>query len=294
VRAAEVARLDPSASSFGATEISAGELLSGVILLAVPHMDDAALACGGTIAQLPDKERVHLVYATDGRRSPEPLLPGLDRRDVDLYPVRRAEAVDAMGSLGVPAANIHFLGLPDCRLRRHRRELATGLFERVRAVNPDLVLAPFRYDRHPDHLAVNRAVLHDLGGSPTPRVLEYFVYHQWRLLREGDVRAYLRPGLLRSVSIGDVSRAKRSALDKFASQTTKFFDWQQRPNLTDELLTEVSARPEFFLPYDPAMSGANVFERGTPWIRVAHRLEPFLKRHKDRAVAMAQRTWGRA
>jgi hypothetical protein len=152
------------------------------------------------------------------------------------------------------------------------------------------VLAPFRFDRHPDHLAVNREVLRRFAGPDSRAiVVEYFVYHQWRLLPGGDVRAFLRPGLLRSVSIGHVSDAKRAALDRFESQTTRFFDWQTRPNLTPELLDEVSLGAEYFLPHDRALPGARVFERSRAWIRIAHWLEPYLKRKKDRAIALTRR-----
>jgi LmbE family N-acetylglucosaminyl deacetylase len=259
-------------------------------MLAVPHMDDAVLSCGGAIAQLPDKQRVHLVYASDGRRSPEPVIPGRDRVDVDLFEIRRAEARTALGVLGVPEGNLHFLGLPDCRVSRHARELDRGLRALADRVAPDTLLAPFRFDRHPDHLAVNRAAVRMLRDLDRPACLvEYFVYHQWRLLPRNDVRSYLRPGLLRRIEIQDSAARKRRALDCFESQTTRYFDWQTRPNLTPELLDDVSQTAEYFLPYAPEASGARVFSDMRTWIRVAHRLEPFLKRHKDRLVAYARR-----
>jgi LmbE family N-acetylglucosaminyl deacetylase len=278
-----------------ACETRAADLLRGVVLIAVPHMDDAVLACGGTIAQLPDRERIHLLYATDGARSPEPVVPGRDRVEVDLFAIRKAEARAALGHLGVPEPNLHFLGLPDCRLRRHARELEEGLGGIVERIRPDCVLAPFRFDRHPDHLAVNRAVLRRLARpETTTRIIEYFVYHHWRLLPRKDVRAYLRPGLLRRVAIQEVSEIKRSALDRFESQTTRFFEWQSRPNLTSELLDEASGGAEYFLPYEAELSGTRVFTGSRTWIRIAHRLEPFLKRHKDRVVALARRGRGAA
>ena len=40
-------------------------LFPGTLVIAVPHRDDEALALGGTIARLPEKSRVHVVYATD-------------------------------------------------------------------------------------------------------------------------------------------------------------------------------------------------------------------------------------
>lgn len=266
------------------------EVFAGRVLLAVPHMDDGVLACGGTIARLPDPRQVHVVYATDGSRSPEPLVPWLDHRPTDLERVRADEARAAMGHLGVPPENLHFLGLPDSRLRRHPEALEHSLAELLRRLRPAHLLAPFRYDRNPDHLAVNRAATRLCGkGGDTPRLSEYFVYYRWRLLPGGDLREYIDPALLLRVETAAVSRRKREALDLFRSQTTRYCPWQTRPNLTPELLDEVSEAPELFLRYDANRPGALVFTRGVPWIRVAHRLEPVLKKRKDQVVALLRR-----
>jgi LmbE family N-acetylglucosaminyl deacetylase len=266
------------------------EIFAGRVLIAVPHMDDGVLACGGTLARLPDPARVHVVYATDGSRSPAPLIPWLDAAPADLAGVRAEEARAAMGHLGVPPENLHFLGLPDSRLRRHLPALESALRDLVRRLRPDHLLAPFRYDRNPDHLAVNRAATGLLGrGGEAPLLSEYFVYYRWRMLPGGDLRDYIDPDLLMRIEIGEVSRRKREALSLFRSQTTRYCSWQRRPNLTAELLDEVSGTPEIFLRSDPERSGAAVFTRLVPWIRVAHRLEPALKKRKDQVVALLRR-----
>jgi LmbE family N-acetylglucosaminyl deacetylase len=38
------------------------EMFGGVILVIAPHMDDEMLACGATLAALPDKQSVHIIY----------------------------------------------------------------------------------------------------------------------------------------------------------------------------------------------------------------------------------------
>ena len=80
----------------------------GVIVIAAPHMDDEVLSCGGTIASLPDKDRVHCIYATDGSKSPAPIFPWLGAIASDLVTVRMREAKRALGILGVPEKNLHF------------------------------------------------------------------------------------------------------------------------------------------------------------------------------------------
>ena len=266
------------------------EIFCGRLLLTVPHMDDGVLACGGTLARLPEKERIHVVYATDGMASPAPVLPWRDSISPDLGRVRTEEARAALEHLGIPEHNVHFLDLPDGRLTRHRGELSRALAVLIARIEPDHVLTPFRYDRHPDHLALNRAVARVLceTGS-TAELLEYFVYYRWRLLPGGDVRAFIRPELLFEVDVGPVSARKRAVLDLFRSQTTKFYPWQTRPNLTPELLDDVSRTPECFLRFDSSLPGAAVFVRWVPWIRLVHRLEPLLKKRKDQAVALLRR-----
>jgi hypothetical protein len=123
-------------------------------------------------------------------------------------------------------------------------------------------------------------------------LFEYFVYYECRLLPAGDIREYIRPQHLLQVDIEDVSARKRAALDHFKTQTTRFYDWQTRPNLTPQLLDKVSRTPEFFLRYDASAPGPAVFDRSVTWIRMAHRLEPIIKKRKDQVVALCTRGLG--
>ena len=271
-------------------EVNVATCFAGSGLIFAPHMDDEVLACGGTLALLPQKDRWHVVYATDGSGSPEPVIPGHDQVSPDLSAIRQDEARAALACLGIPSTNLHFLNLPDGRLRRHKRLLAQLLASQLERLQPDQILVPFRYDRHPDHLTLNQiAVKIVREGAYDVQLLEYFVYHRWRLLPAGDVRHYLPRSDLKQVNITAVSAQKRAALDCFRSQTTRFYSWQARPNLTSDMLDTVSREPELFLYYDAARPGPDVFVRRTLWIRIAHRLEPFLKKRKDRLAAYWRR-----
>jgi hypothetical protein len=108
-----------------------------------------------------------------------------------------------------------------------------------------------------------------------------------RFLPGGDLRDHLQPALRSEVDITAGSKLKRVALDCFASQTTRFYPWQTRPNLTPALLDDVSAAPESFVCDAPA--GAAVFVRNATRIRILNRLEPTLKRPKDRTLALLRR-----
>jgi LmbE family N-acetylglucosaminyl deacetylase len=265
-------------------------LFPGKILIAIPHMDDGVLACGGTIAKLPWKERIHIVYATDGKSSPAPVIPWYDAVSPDLSRVRIAEAKAAMRCLGVPEANVHFLGLPDGRLRRHMRDLEEALGDLARRIEPQIILMPFRYDGHADHLALNHAITTARQqGTLHAELVEYFVYYRRRLLPSGDVRCYVRPQLLFKTDIEDVSERKRAALECFKSQITRYYPWQSRPNLQRQLLEETCRVPEYFMQSDVSLPGSAIFTHGGLWIRLAHRLEPSMKRFKDQAVSLWHR-----
>src|SRR5687768_16633026 len=121
------------------------QLLSGIIVIVAPHMDDEALACGGLIAKLPDKNRIHIIYATDGMKSPAPIMSG-DEISSDLGKVRMNESVQAMKMLGVPEQNLHVLSLPEAQLGENLTALQKALSEKLKQLAPQHIFAPFRYD----------------------------------------------------------------------------------------------------------------------------------------------------
>jgi LmbE family N-acetylglucosaminyl deacetylase len=266
------------------------QLLTGKIVIVAPHMDDEALACGGLIAKLPHKDSVHIIYATDGMKSPAPIIPGRDKISPDLGKTRMQESIEAMKFLGVPEKNLHFLCLPEAQLKKRLSSLRNLLRNKIRTIAPKQIFVPFRYDRHPDHLAVNHAIVSDFQqGDMQPQIIEYFVYYRWRLMPKRDIRRYIRPQFLFKLEIGDVAGQKRQALDCFMSQTTIYYPWQTRPILTSILLDEECQNPEFFLISNDSVAGADLFSNSVVWIHLVHRLEPFLQRWKYLAGAYMKR-----
>jgi len=266
------------------------QLLTGKIVIVAPHMDDEALACGGLIAKLPHKEGVHIIYATDGMKSPAPIIPGRDKISPDLGKTRMQESIAAMKFLGVPEQNLYFLCLPEAQLKKHVSSLRKLLGDTIRRIAPTNIFVPFRYDRHPDHLAVTHAMASELQqDNHQIQLIEYFVYYRWRLMPKRDIRRYIRPQFLFKLEIGDVAGQKRQALDCFKSQTTIYYPWQTRPILTSVLLDEECQNPEFFLISNDSSAGAAVFSNSVLWIRLVHRLEPFLQRWKYRIGATLKR-----
>lgn len=267
------------------------QLITGTIVIVAPHMDDEALACGGLIAKLPDKHRIHIIYATDGMKSPAPIMAG-DEITPDLGKVRMQESTEAMKMLGIPKQNLHFLCLPEAELRDNFSALQKSLGEALKQLAPQHIFVPFRYDRHLDHLAVNHVVVSAIEqGVIRSQLIEYFVYYRWRLLPKRDIRKYIRSQYLFSLDISDVAQLKRGSLDCFASQTTIYYPWQTRPILTPVLLEEECANPEYFLISNASHSGTAVFSNLVPWIRLAHRLEPILLRWKYLTLSMLKRVF---
>ncbi|MFO8003031.1 PIG-L deacetylase family protein [Thioalkalivibrio sp.] len=258
----------------------------GPWLVVAPHMDDESLGCGMLLAQRDPAQRVHVIFASDGSRSP-PLPPGDDAIE-GLVGRRQKEARLALTELGVADTAVEFLGFPDGTLDSNSGLLQSALEARIRELQPAHVFVPFRYDRHPDHLAVNRAVtgLQSAQGIQI-EVWEYFVYSQWRLLPSGDVRSHLRHEDLYTTFSESAAAHKRRALECHRSQTSLLSPAQRRPILTAALLDRVCSEPEALLRQRADFPGRKVLEAHRWWIPIAHRLEPVLKRVKDRLFETA-------
>jgi LmbE family N-acetylglucosaminyl deacetylase len=268
------------------------KLASGMIVILAPHMDDEALACGGLIAKLPYKNRIHVIYATDGMKSPAPIIAGRDEISPNLGKIRMQESIEAMNKLGVSEQNLHFLCLPEAQLQQNILALREMAREKIKSISPQHIFIPFRYDRHLDHLAVNHVVTSDIDqGVLQAQLIEYFVYYRWRLMPKRDIRKYIKPQFLFRLDIADVTKQKRQALDCFRSQMTIYYSWQTRPILTSALLDEECQNPEYFLIAPAAPSGTAVFSNLILWIRLAHRLEPILLRWKYLTLSLMKRVF---
>ncbi|MHC4476802.1 MAG: PIG-L deacetylase family protein [Planctomycetota bacterium] len=260
-------------------------------MILIPHMDDGVLACGGTMARLPEKSNTHFIYATDGAQSPKSPFPWRRRDSVDLSAIRAQEAREALRVLGMPLENIRFLGFPDKKLKSAFPELTRSITDHVKRIRPDHILTPFRYDRHPDHITLNRATYMSLNQLDSRiQAHEYFVYYRWRLLPKGDVRSYIRPEYLTKVDIHSYAELKRRALQCHKSQTTKFFPWQERPILTQKLVDDVCNGPEIFLRDNLVRPGVSIFAQSQNWIRFVHAVEPTLKKCKDTISTLLDRS----
>jgi LmbE family N-acetylglucosaminyl deacetylase len=144
----------------------------GSCLVLAPHPDDETLGCGGTImAKLDVGVTVHVAFACDGAGSHRSSRTPPQR----LAELRECEARAACAALGVPAANLHFLRLPDGALSHHATELDRRLADLIRSIDPQQILVCSAFDAHPDHRALNAAA-HRVAGAEGRRILEYPIW----------------------------------------------------------------------------------------------------------------------
>jgi bacillithiol biosynthesis deacetylase BshB1 len=180
----------------------------GVDVLAFgPHPDDVELFCGGTVIRLGQ-----LGYTTG--------VVDLTRGELASHgtPEERArESEAAAGELGLAFRDN--LGLPDTQLAPTQDQLVAvvGVLRRRR---PELVLAPWLEDRHPDHAAagalVARAVFFagvrrfapDAGERFVPRQLLYYA-----------MRHRMAPSFVVDTSAAAARKAR--AIACYASQLTR-------------------------------------------------------------------------
>jgi len=125
-------------------------LLDGRLVVIAPHPDDEVLAAGGLMRWSARQRREVVVIAvTDGEashaRSTRVTPEALRHR-------RALERCEALARLGVPEVALHRLGTPDQGCADHVVDIADAI--RAIIVPGDVVVAPSRHDRHPDHVAV--------------------------------------------------------------------------------------------------------------------------------------------
>lgn len=112
------------------------------IVVAGAHPDDAECACGGLIWKaVCDGHKVHFLVFTNGDKG------GKAYGGLSLPEVREQEARAAAEYAG---AEIHFLGYRDRELPFNEESL-NKVCEKLKSLEPDVILAHWPTDNHPDH-----------------------------------------------------------------------------------------------------------------------------------------------
>lgn len=160
------------------------------LLLIAPHPDDEALGCGIILQRaVRAGAAIRVVYATDGDDNPWPqrLIQRkwrLDAEDRKRWgQLRRSEALAALQVLGVPATDVHFMGLPDQGLTSLLTRGCRPTLDRLRRIitewSPTDLFVPSVADTHPDHNALAVMLHIALNGfvtKPQMRIWSYLIH----------------------------------------------------------------------------------------------------------------------
>ena len=217
----------------------------GSIVVVAPHPDDEALGCGALISRKRlQGDCVHVLYITDGAAAfPE----GGNLAPTRVAALRRAEACDAMRTLGVDLAEMTFLDVPDGTLKDLDAGAAAALESGIAAVlarvNPDGLMVPCRRDGSSEHEAVFARTMGALAASGLkPRVLQYPVWARWSPRRFPALLFARRGWRVGGEGFWEV---KRRAIAAYASQV-RGLPPEHAPVLSDEFVATFSGEEEFF------------------------------------------------
>jgi len=211
--------------------IEVDELGRGVsrVVVVAPHPDDDVLGTGGLLAELAaNLVDILLIIVTDGEGSHR----GSRRWTPESLRAERVrESSDALQALGIGAARIARLGVPDGHVAQGEHDLVSSL--RTRLKSGDLVFTTWKLDGHPDHDACGRAVAQ--AALETGAMLCEIPIWMWSR-REPDDAALPWASMVR-VRLGEKARArKRDALRRFVTQRQRDPDVADTPILSDAML----------------------------------------------------------
>jgi LmbE family N-acetylglucosaminyl deacetylase len=196
------------------------EALSPLLILA-PHPDDETLGCGGLIATASRlRLRPRVAYLTDGAAS-HPGSPAWPPSR--LAAKRHDEALEALRVLGVPAADVRFLGWPDAAPHEPGApaygETFTALVDAMRRARIRSLWAPWNQESHGDHIAAAR-LAKAAAEAAGVIVMSYLV---WGWAQPRLTRA-VPPRQVWTLDCPDTARLRRRALSCHRTQTTALID----------------------------------------------------------------------
>ncbi len=193
-------------------------------VVVAPHPDDEVLGVGGLISLLARRgTAIHIIAVTDGEGS-HPKSPTLTPQA--LASRRITESAQALSLLGLKAASVQRLRMPDGDVRRaesHGGDITAAVMRTLAhrsGQGQAWCLVPWTGDGHPDHAAAGAAAITAAG--TTARVLAYPVW-MWHWAEPGDPRVpwfQARRVLLPD----DVRDAKRAAVAAFETQVNPLSD----------------------------------------------------------------------
>lgn len=192
------------------------------LLIVAPHPDDAEISVGGTIVKsVKEGKRVGILELTNGEPTPRGTLER-----------RRSETEAATKVLGVSWR--YQLDLPNRSLENSipaRRQIAAVF----RMTRPQIILAPYWDDAHPDHVAASALVdaarfwsklsRSDIPGEPFHPAK---IYYYWSI----HLRIHPKPAFVMDIS--EEIDQKMEAVQSYASQLIEGRS-DEHPTLIDDI-----------------------------------------------------------
>ncbi len=209
--------------------------IEGSALVFAPHQDDETLGCGGLIALKRQQNiPVHVAFLTDGAACYESIAPqgATIMPSAELVSLRQAEAIEALGHLGVESSAIHFFDQPDQFLGQSSDSDYDALIDRlvhlIQTVAPQQIYVTYREDVHGDHQASYRVVREAIdriqpstpqSSIPQPAI-QLWEYPIWTFWNHQKFSALLRNKQLKlcRLPIHTVHSKKQAALNCYRSQ----------------------------------------------------------------------------
>ncbi len=222
--------------SYCSSDFSNDELIKDAVIIA-PHPDDESLGCGGLILRkLSRGAKISVIYLTDGSSSHS----GYSSRHT-LTLIRKQEAINACGILGIIKENIYFLDFPDGLLEKYKSEAREKLSVLLEKLNPPQIFIPSSREFPPDHyISAGITIEARTKAGLQTDVYEYFIWRyyaypyvpllnrskrQMKLILENSLKSLFGikdiPYINRKTVLTDYSGIKRKALEMHETQMKK-------------------------------------------------------------------------
>jgi len=121
------------------------------ILFISPHVDDAELGCGGTIARfISEGKDVYCAAFTDCRNA---IPKGFEKDSI------KKECLKALEVLTVKKENILIFEFENKQFPKFRDKILDKLEELRMNIDPDIVFIPSRADQHQDHQTITQEAI---------------------------------------------------------------------------------------------------------------------------------------
>jgi LmbE family N-acetylglucosaminyl deacetylase len=143
------------------------------------HSDDLEIGMGGTIAKFRQqgKEVIGVIFSSGERSSPW-------LKKEYLVESRREEAKKIGEYIG--CKETIFFGLKDGNLQKEveNPKVNKAIINIIKHFKPDKIFTHSKYDPHPDHKAVNRAVFRAIDEIDKDKKMNVYVFEVWNVVKE--------------------------------------------------------------------------------------------------------------